>query len=209
MTEDTNFSSCFKCASDQIADSKTEAEQTGSDQIGSDQLCDLAIDLLAQKGFLKTMLFEKREELKKLIEKGLSLEMIDKVSHRVITHKDEEFFFSINYLMKSFETALRVNKSLRTLAENLTVTTQKKTEEEEKLEVEERLNKGWHPFLIKNSDSLSIQKIIERARDEWLREGKPVEGIDLMGRQIRDPKLVQKMEYFGVEASRARIANHE
>lgn len=200
----------YECASDQIADTKTETEQTGSDQIGSDRLCDLAIDLLAQKGFLKVKLLEKREELKKLIEKGLSLEMIDKVSNRVIKRKGEEFFFSINYLMKSFETALRVNKSLRMRTENLPVATQKKTEKEEKSELREYLDKGGNPFLVKNSDFPSVQCILNDARDEWIRAGKPIEGINAAGKPIRDPKVVQGMKYFGVEDARARISgSHE
>ena len=205
----------YECASDQIADTKTEtdqigSDQIGSDQIGSDQLCDLAIDLLAQKGFLKVKLLEKREELKELIEKGLSLEMIDKVSNRVIKRKGEEFFFSINYLMKSFETALRVNKSLRMRTENLPVAAQKKTEEEEKSELREYLDKGGSPFLVKDSDFPSVQCILNDARDEWLLEEKPIEGIDALGKPIRDQKVAQRMKYFGVEDAKARIsAGHE
>ena len=185
-----------------------------SDPIGSDQIGNQWIEALRARGFAEGQLRKARNEFEALIRGGLSLEQLQVVADRVIANKPGDFAYAVRYLLTACTNELAAAKAGPPatakapggLVKVAPVMAPQKTEEEEVAALERFLQQGANPFCLPDQKLPAVQRLLERARDDWLMAGKAVEGISPAGKPVRDPRVAKQIKYYGVEDAKARIA---
>lgn len=185
-----------------------------SDPIGSDQIGNQWIEALRARGFAEGQLRKARNEFEALIQGGLSLEQLQVVADRVIANKPGDFAYAVRYLLTACTNELAAAKAGPPatakapggLVKVAPVMAPQKTEEEEVAALERFLQQGANPFCLPDQKLPAVQRLLERARDDWLMAGKAVEGISPAGKPVRDPRVAKQIKYYGVEDAKARIA---
>lgn len=185
-----------------------------SDPIGSDQIGNQWIEALRARGFAEGQLRKARNEFEALIQGGLSLEQLQVVADRVIVNKPGDFAYAVRYLLTACTNELAAAKAGPPatakapggLVKVAPVMAPQKTEEEEVAALERFLQQGANPFCLPDQKLPAVQRLLERARDDWLMAGKAVEGISPAGKPVRDPRVAKQIKYYGVEDAKARIA---
>ena len=185
-----------------------------SDPIGSDQIGNQWIEALRARGFAEGQLRKAQSEFEALIRGGLSLEQLQVVADRVIANKPGDFAYAVRYLLTACTNELAaakagppaMAKAPGGLVKVAPVTAPRKTEEEEVAALERFLQQGANPFCLPDQKLPAVQRLLERARDEWLLAGKAVEGISPAGKPVRDPRAAKQIKYYGVKDAKARIA---
>ena len=185
-----------------------------SDPIGSDQIGNQWIEALRARGFAEGQLRKARNEFEALIRGGLSLEQLQVVADRVIANKPGDFAYAVRYLLTACTNELAAAKAGPPatakapggLVKVAPVMAPQKTEEEEVAALERFLQQGANPFCLPDQKLPAVQRLLERARDDWLMAGKAVEGISPAGKSVRDPRVAKQIKYYGVEDAKARIA---
>lgn len=185
-----------------------------SDPIGSDQIGNQWIEALRARGFAEGQLRKARNEFEALIRGGLSLEQLQVVADRVIANKPGDFAYAVRYLLTACTNELATAKAGPPatakapggLVKVAPVMAPQKTEEEEVAALERFLQQGANPFCLPDQKLPAVQRLLERARDDWLMAGKAVEGISPAGKPVRDPRVAKQIKYYGVEDAKARIA---
>lgn len=185
-----------------------------SDPIGSDQIGNQWIEALRARGFAEGQLRKAQSEFEALIRGGLSLEQLQVVADRVIANKPGDFAYAVRYLLTACTNELAaakagppaMAKAPGGLVKVAPVTAPRKTEAEEVAALERFLQQGANPFCLPDQKLPAVQRLLERARDEWLLAGKAVEGISPAGKPVRDPRAAKQIKYYGVKDAKARIA---